>query len=514
LSYLLAVKVIAMADSGLSPKLKRKREGAESQRKKQRKSKGPEEVADVQTEDATLAATPIASTKLKKGIDKIREEGLANGIHEQAATPTSNKKDKKRSKSKNSEDTTQEAAIVTTPKPATDRVLQGSPTTPLANGISESTPSSKNKKKQRRQRQGEKDEEHAGVEEEELKVQPAPSKLDDVHITNTTDTTAVIKQEVDGDGIGKRKPDQKARKQKEKNHAEWFVSPPAGGWFLPQSPIFSSDEKYLIVATPSQLQLFSTETSLLAHSLPGRVSAYAISSVNPYQVYTANETGLVTLWDWAEDRKIGRWDIRSNVRHVAVTRQPDTDLDLVYCHEIGNSHIINVHALRTKGQTAKTELKQILETKSSISGLKVLLDGKLVVATTSNSIFIGKRSKAHKTAVQDFEYKWREFKTSKAVTTFDAYVRLPERPSKDNQPSKDERENLDLAIGDETGVIYVFENILSSFAQAEKPSKVSIKTDVEFESFRPRRLHWHREAVGSVQWSRDGTLDLIFTRLS
>jgi NET1-associated nuclear protein 1 (U3 small nucleolar RNA-associated protein 17) len=302
----------------------------------------------------------------------------------------------------------------------------------------------------------------------------------------------------------------KKQKQKQKAAPKWSVSPVQGGWFLPTDPIFSLDEKYIILATLKSLQIYVAETSLLASVLlvgtTGFVTAYALSATKPDQVYVADSNGLITLWNWVDGTKIGRWDIGATVRNMAVVTQPGSDEDLVYCHEAGKGHIVNVHALRTKAQASKTELKRVLKTTSPITNVQVLLQGKYVIISSAETVTVGKRLKASKTAVQDFEYVWRELKFSKRVTTCHMYFRQSEASEKGKKTADHERDLLDLAIGDEEGAVLLFENILSSFAAIEpSPRSEKSRTD-SAESFRPKRFHWHRDAVGSVKWSLDGLL--------
>jgi NET1-associated nuclear protein 1 (U3 small nucleolar RNA-associated protein 17) len=236
----------------------------------------------------------------------------------------------------------------------------------------------------------------------------------------------------------------------------------------------------------------------------GLVTAYALSSTKPHQVYVADSNGLITLWDWVDGTKIGRWDIGATVRNMAVITQPGSDEDLVYCHEVGSSHIVNVHALRTKSQASKTELKRVLKTTSAITSIQVLLQGRYVVVATPESIMVGKRVRVSKTAVQDFEYTWRELKFSKRITTCNSYLRLSEASDKAKKTAKDQRDILDVAVGDEVGVVLLFEDILAGFAMIELSQKGSTSSTESAESLRPKLLHWHRDAVGSVKWSLDG----------
>lgn len=298
------------------------------------------------------------------------------------------------------------------------------------------------------------------------------------------------------------------RKNKVKAPPKWAASPPQGGWFLPADPTFSPDEKFLILANIKSLQIYSTETSLLANVLPvggkGVLTSYALSSCKANLVYVADSDGLITLWDWVNGTKIGRWEIGAPVRNMAVVTKPDSDEDLVYCHEGDSTQIVNVHALRTKSQAAKTELKQVLKASSTVRGIQVLLQGKYVVLSTKNSILVGKRVKPTQTAVQDFEYIWREFTFSKRVTSFSVYHRVRETSGKSKKAPQDQRDVLDIAVGEGSGVVYLFEDILATFAAMESTSKSQKNNTDHAESLRPKRYHWHRDAVGAVKWSLDG----------
>ncbi|KAF2865859.1 hypothetical protein BDV95DRAFT_506111 [Massariosphaeria phaeospora] len=300
----------------------------------------------------------------------------------------------------------------------------------------------------------------------------------------------------------------KSKQKHVKPSSAWTLSEPFGGWFITHDPLFSQDEKSLMLANARALQIYSTETSLLTAELLvgtyGVLLAYALSSTNPNHVYVADSNGLITLWNWVASKKIGRWDIGAKIQQLAVVTQPESKQDLVYCYEAGDHHILNIHALFGGDQASKTDLKMILKINSPIKSIQVFLHGKLVVVTCANSIIIGKRSKIHKTELQDFVYVWREFKTSKGITASSAFVRISERFDTGKQPSQDQKDHVDLAIGDETGLILLFEDVLASFAAIEKSKKDAKNKSVDVESFKPKHLHWHREAVGSLKWSLDG----------
>jgi NET1-associated nuclear protein 1 (U3 small nucleolar RNA-associated protein 17) len=313
----------------------------------------------------------------------------------------------------------------------------------------------------------------------------------------------------------KKKKEKKERKEKEKEKESkkpdsWITSPVQGGWFLSTAdPTFSPDEKHLIIANLRSLCIYATETSLLANTLPvddkGVLTAYALSSTKPNRVYIADSTGQVALWDWVSGKNVARWWLRSTIVHMAVITKPESESDeLMYCVDAGGKNIsLRILPIKAKANEPRHSLKQILDTGSStIRGIQVLLQGKYVVVSSDDSITVGKRVKANsKTELQDFEYVWREFKFSKRITTFNAYHREPQETGKGKKVAQDQREVIDIAVGHDSGVVLLFEDILASFAAIEKGKKGKIDTA---EGLKPKRLHWHRDAVGSVKWSLDG----------
>jgi NET1-associated nuclear protein 1 (U3 small nucleolar RNA-associated protein 17) len=421
-----------MADLSGTPKLKRKREDGEAQRKKARTQRKSQAQAGHIEETTPVKPTPTAAPE------------TASSTNGDKSTPQ---------------------------KPLVNGSL-----TPVID-----TPSTTLERKNKKNRKKSQNEEAEGVANAEKDA-----------------------EEQRGDA---NKQSRRQRKQKEKKKSAdlWAISEAHGGWFLPQDPIFSLDEKYLLLPKLKALEVYTTETSLLARELPvggsGVILAAALSSTQSSRVYIADSTGIITLWDWTNGSKVGRWDISANVRQLAVVTQPDLNQDLLFTHDPSNSHAITVHALRTKQDLLDTESKRIVKAHKPITGIQVFLQGKIVVLSTANRILIGKRMKLQKTALQDFEYTWREFDMSKRITTFSAYVRTTQADqSKGQQATHD----LDLAVGDEDGVIFLFENIFSSLAAVERSQKDKSGNTLGPESLRPKRLHWHRAAVGSVKWSLDG----------
>jgi NET1-associated nuclear protein 1 (U3 small nucleolar RNA-associated protein 17) len=228
----------------------------------------------------------------------------------------------------------------------------------------------------------------------------------------------------------------------------------------------------------------------------GRLAAYAISTTNPNQVYIINGQGIISLWDWTSEKKLGRWDNGSKIRQMVSIARPDVPYDFLYCHELGDTDTISVQTLRVGKDAAESESKQLLKTKSPVISFQVLHHGRFIVVGCHNSILIGKLAKQNWTTFKELAYTWREFQVPKRITAYNAQL----RPIVD-QPIE-QWTTLDIAVGDKDGVIYLFEDVWTAFTRQEKRLKEG--EGVHFDSLEPKRLHWHREAVGSVKWSHDG----------
>ncbi|EDU51400.1 WD domain containing protein [Pyrenophora tritici-repentis] len=464
-----------MAD--VAPQLKRKREEAAAQ-KKAKKQRKDEAAAALENSRNGQPGTPATnSTPKTKNTSTSKKQSNAmpttNGASKDATSETpvtalkANKSPARENGSANDDE--KDAATATqTPSKAPKRLVEE-----VVNGEAHGTPQAAEKVEHKKKDKKEKKRKDKAKRDELVETEPS------VPITKSRKST------------------------------RYTTSASQGGWFLPADPIFSTDEKYLLVADSNILRVYSTETSLLAHTLSegdiGNITAYALSATSPHLVYVAYSVGQIIMWDWVAARQIGRWHVDVKVKNMAVIIKPASDEDFVYCHEADS---VCIRALRTSRQTSekseRSQLKQLLKTNSEICGIRVLLQGKYVVVATADSITIGKRVKPSRTALAEFEYLWREFKLSKHITTFDVYHREQNEPGNGKKAAHDQRDVIDIAVGDETGVILLFEDILASIAAVESSQKGKKDRLDSADSLRPKRLHWHREAVGAVKWSLDG----------
>lgn len=88
------------------------------------------------------------------------------------------------------------------------------------------------------------------------------------------------------------------------------------------------------------------------------------------------------------------------------------------------------------------------------------------------------------------EYTWRDFSVPGKIVSMDA------RSRRAPLATRKTRSTVDLVVGLQDGAILILDDILAQPSQKEKGGK-----DIDRIS---RRLHWHRNAVSAVKWSRDG----------
>ncbi|KAI9822836.1 MAG: hypothetical protein M1826_000364 [Phylliscum demangeonii] len=289
----------------------------------------------------------------------------------------------------------------------------------------------------------------------------------------------------------------------------WHVSPVLGGRLIDADPILSHDERHLILARPSTINVYATNTSSLVRSFAVAsssaattdVTAYALSSTQPTQLYVGTHQGILHLFDWVEGKKLGRWELGAEIWGLAVCAHGafETTLDLVYAREQrAGRWEISTHSLRRGEDAMKTMSRTVLSLSSPITLFRLLRDGQVIVAASGKRLLVGHRIGDASVSVKEMKYIWREWNTADHITCID--VRDPtEGRHRRARALQQDPPAVDVLLGHTNGAIYLFEDVLSKLLRQEGP-----KTDQRKQEISPRRMHWHREAVRSVKWTLDG----------
>lgn len=258
----------------------------------------------------------------------------------------------------------------------------------------------------------------------------------------------------------------------------------------------------------------------LPTSSAGSISGFALSKVNPSQLYVSTSSGLIVLWDWLEGRELGRWDLDSHVHGLAVCASQESSRDTVYTLETrqvpdrGTHRVITAHTLQNGFEAAQTEHVTVLETRTSLRSFQVLLEGKVIIAASRDVLVIANMDKPGDKSLRESAYTWRELKCTEPITCFDAMavIRDSKKTKKLQQKSHTlpSDQSLNVVVGGARGMIFVYEDLLNSLVQSERGNKPTELTA----DLKPRILHWHRQAVGTARWSLDGMTAVLLCSCS
>ncbi|KAK6539445.1 hypothetical protein TWF694_009669 [Orbilia ellipsospora] len=317
------------------------------------------------------------------------------------------------------------------------------------------------------------------------------------------------------------KPSIRAKRERERlsKAKEWKVSQPIGGRFSTNTLVFSADEKYIFLAQGPSLKIFSTKTSLLYRTLQhlrpppttfsytpagnySSIANYTLDPVNPSQIYTITFNGDLILWDWTEGTIEGCWktDLKKGQYlawcglSVLPSAQDSETTTLWTYHE---------HSLRDYTRKATREIREINVPKtpdSSINTLEsrlilsidearprhlLIVDTNTFVVDSGEAFYIGNRQRqVPQDPATNSEWRIRKISTPGKILAIDTIIR---------QKKAGSSVQGDVAVGDNTGQIFIYHDILSPNAPTAAQNVVKSK------------LHWHRTGVGALKYSEDGT---------
>ncbi|KUI70680.1 U3 small nucleolar RNA-associated protein 17 [Cytospora mali] len=285
----------------------------------------------------------------------------------------------------------------------------------------------------------------------------------------------------------------------------WKISEPMGGRMSDIDPIFSADEKFLLVAYDTSLQVYSVADSLLvrrialpvvgANSGAPYLVASALSQISPNLVWLASSDGRIWRIDWSTGA--GTEDFfRTNagVVHdmtlgaVTVNKKP-TDIIFISESAKNNSRIVAYDP--SELAHPKSQILQSQPGKASI--VRAVNGGALLVAAAGDTLIVGALKQKTLQSVEDLVYDFYSINTSDDVCS------LSVRPSSKKLGSKKKASPdasdfvVDIAIGCVRGGIYIYSDLLSQL-------RAKLRKGIEV----PKKQHWHQRAVHSVAWSNDG----------
>ncbi|KAF9882978.1 hypothetical protein FE257_004363 [Aspergillus nanangensis] len=275
----------------------------------------------------------------------------------------------------------------------------------------------------------------------------------------------------------------------------WSLSDPVAGRYTSVDPVLTSDEEYFFVGLDTAVNVYSVATSRLVHTLRlgpnNSVIGYSLHPTNKDHLYIFTSGGFISQWDWRAAKQI--WHCNIGGKTISADFCPaDVDNDMSFRvmslrdRKNGKKEIIITYM---DGETPSEN--KVLETSSPLEHVKCLAHGGVVIAYGACHLVIGILD-ACRSELEPICYTWKEIMLPVNITSLD-FRCSPEAKSR-RQGREQSLGTVDIVLGESGGSILVYHNILKIFEKGTEGEK----------NWTPRRLHWHRDPVSAVRWSRDG----------
>ncbi|KAJ5389303.1 uncharacterized protein N7496_000371 [Penicillium cataractarum] len=275
--------------------------------------------------------------------------------------------------------------------------------------------------------------------------------------------------------------------QERKSSAPWSFSRPVGGRYTNLDPVMTTDEAYLFLGLDTSVQVFATATSRLLRTLQmeagQKVIGYQLCPIESDILYIFTP-GFVTKWDWDSGKRLDRWgtDATTVAVDLSLVEKKDRLASYSIVSQKDGKRQILINSLGEK----KLAGISVLVTSEPINNIKVACGGRVIVACDGSHLFLGTTSSVDLESPESTKYTWREATLPAPATCF--HLR-----ENSDESSGSSGPVVDLAVGETGGYILIYQDILSTLFGRSADKKST-----------PRKLHWHRGAVSSVRWSRDG----------
>ncbi|KAK0925328.1 NET1-associated nuclear protein 1 [Friedmanniomyces endolithicus] len=270
--------------------------------------------------------------------------------------------------------------------------------------------------------------------------------------------------------------------KKQKKQPAWSLSTTVAGRFINHDPIFAKDsvsgDALLITATNREILVLSVEASLAVRTYALRqgisICSFSLDNVDPESLHIVCDNGLSFTWRWSTDGSVPQDLEPRDATAVAGGRADDRAPGLLYLK-------------KTKGNSAIWSSRSLYTASKRLDEIQTVSDGECVIAYGPELLVLGMRKDTGK---KSNDYIWVELLMTTAVTCMDARViESASTSKKDKRPAR-----ISLALGKTDGKIHLYDDVTSVFADHRQASLPT-----------PRVLHWHREAVSAVKFSRDGS---------
>ncbi|KAI1435554.1 WD40 repeat-like protein [Xylaria sp. CBS 124048] len=366
-----------------------------------------------------------------------------------------------------------------------------------------------NKRKRKLDEQGNRKRRKRDVKAGAVNDQP-PDSVAEIEANNSegkpTHETPNADARVDAQKKPSRRSKPRSGKTAKDNTRKWQISKPIGGRILNIDPILTDDDKHLILAYNTSLQLYSTSESLLLRKIQlsfstrhDQIAAICPSVVSPSLLWVASRKGSVWLIDWTtgagSDEPVTLRCDRIHDMFVDSVEVDDKLQDIVYTAAKKETEWrITAHYIRDRELIAS---KPFFSCATPIENLRVAQRANTFAAYTERQVILGSRVRKAGSSFNHLDYEVITFDASDDITCLDVQVTSRVHLNRKSQREASDVPIMDLVIGCARGAIFVYNDLLPQIRLLDT-------SNTRHNGLQFRQYHWHRKAVHAVKWSRDG----------
>ncbi|KAF3764550.1 hypothetical protein M406DRAFT_42104 [Cryphonectria parasitica EP155] len=289
------------------------------------------------------------------------------------------------------------------------------------------------------------------------------------------------------------------------NSQNWRISEPMGGRMSDVDPIFSADEKFLLITYDTSLQIYSVADSLLVRRIA--LPVVGANSGAPYLVASAlSETSPNLVWLAASDGRIWRidWTNGTGVEDCFRTKAGvihDMTVGSVSLNKTPSDVLFVSESLKSSFKIVAYDPSDLASPKSHVlqsdigrvNIVRAAIGGLVLVAVAGSTMLVGTLKQKTNHSVENLHYDFYSVNTVDDVCCL-SIRHVPKKSGSKKKAGHDSNDLVvDVAVGCVRGALFVYSDLLTQLQ-----NKLKKGLDV------PRKQHWHRKAVHSVAWSKDG----------
>jgi NET1-associated nuclear protein 1 (U3 small nucleolar RNA-associated protein 17) len=230
-----------------------------------------------------------------------------------------------------------------------------------------------------------------------------------------------------------------------------------------------------------------------------KIIEFKLSPVTQHHLYIITSTGHLSQWDWISGKQVAKWVKRSKILIFDISPvviEKKMQIACFFLYDLGHGRReVAVNLLDEITSPKRLDDVVILGTSKPINTMKIVQGGRVLIVSDDKHLLIGRSSASSFGCAESLIYTWRVVMLPVTITSLDVRESKAAQSIKSTIPGNPTGGpgNIDLVVGEQGGSILIYDDILKTFSRNE-------------EEYLPilRKLHWHRDAVSVVRWSRDG----------